>query len=132
MIFSLLIHSPPSSQASLSAYQFARALLTQKHSLYRVFFYHDGAYHGSAIQCVGQDEFDLSKAWSALQKEHSFDVVVCIAAGLKRGIIDRTEAARYEKEQHNLSDNIELSGLGQLADATACSERLITFGGCGG
>jgi tRNA 2-thiouridine synthesizing protein D len=132
MIFSLLIHSPPSSQASLSAYQFARALLAQKHSLYRVFFYHDGAYHGSAIQCVGQDEFDISKAWCALQEAHSVDVVVCIAAGLRRGIIDKTEATRYDKKQYNLSDNIELSGFGQLADATVCSERLITFGGCGG
>lgn len=132
MIFSLLIHSPPSSQASLSAYQFARALLTQKHSLYRVFFYHDGAYHGSAIQCVGQDELDLSKAWGALKDKHSFDVVVCISAGLRRGIIDKAEARRYEKEHHNLSDHIELSGLGQLADATVYSERLITFGGHGG
>mgnify|MGYP000022604557 FL=1 len=132
MIFSLLIHSPPSSQASLSAYQFASALLAQNHSLYRVFFYHDGAYHGSAIQCVGQDEFDLSKAWRALQQECSFDLVVCIAAGLKRGIIDSTEASRYDKDQHNLSDTIELSGLGQLADASACSERLISFGGGGG
>ena len=132
MIFSLLIHSPPSSQASLSAYQFASALLAQKHSLYRVFFYHDGAYHGSAIQCVGQDEFDLSKAWLVLQQVHSFDLVVCIAAGLKRGIIDSKEAARYDKNRHNLSDSMELSGLGQLADASACSERLISFGGCGG
>jgi tRNA 2-thiouridine synthesizing protein D len=136
MIFSLLITSPPSSQASHSAYQFARALLsqkhTQKHSLYRVFFYHDGAYHGSSIQCVGQDEFDLSEAWEALQKEYSFDIVVCIAAGLKRGVINATEAARYDKQQHNLSDHIELSGLGQLADAAASSERLITFGGANG
>jgi tRNA 2-thiouridine synthesizing protein D len=132
MNFSLLITSPPSSQASYSAYQFARALLSQKHSLYRVFFYHDGAYHGSSIQCVGQDEFDLSEAWEALQKEYTFDLVVCIAAGLKRGIINTTEAARYDKQQHNLSEHIELSGLGQLADAAACSERLITFGGsCG-
>lgn len=132
MIFSLLIHSPPSSQASLSAYQFASALLDQNHSLYRVFFYHDGAYHGSAITCVGQDEFDLSKAWDTLQQVHSFDLAVCIAAGLKRGIIDTREAARYEKNQHNLSQTMELSGLGQLADAMVRSERLISFGGCGG
>ena len=130
MIFSLLIHSAPSSQASLSAFQFAQALLRQDHSLYRVFFYHDGAYHGSAIHCVGQDEFDLSKAWNELQKENDLDMVVCIAAGLKRGIIDSTEALRYEQEHHNLNTQIELSGLGQLADATVNSDRLITFGAC--
>ena len=131
MIFSLLVHSPPSSQASFSAYQFADALLAQNHSLYRVFFYHDGAYHGSDIQCVGQDEFDLSKAWGVLQREHNFDLVICIAAGLKRGIIDSKEAGRYAKSQHNLSNTMELSGLGQLADATVNSERLISFGGRG-
>ena len=81
---------------------------------------------------MGQDEFDLSKAWRALQQVHSFDLVVCIAAGLKRGIIDSTEASRYDKDQHNLSNTIELSGLGQLTDASACSERLISFGGGGG
>lgn len=130
MIFSLLIHSAPSSQASLSAYQFVRALLEQGHRLYRVFFYHDGAYHGSAIHCVGQDEFDLSTAWSELQEKYQLDMVVCIAAGLKRGIIDSTEASRYEQKQHNLGEHIELSGLGQLADATVNSDRLITFGAC--
>jgi len=129
MIFSLLILSPPSSQASLSAYQFAHALLLEKHSLYRVFFYHDAAYNGSNLQCIGQGEFDVTKAWDTLQNQYEFDRVACIAAGLKRGIINEAEALRYEKENHNLNNNITLSGLGDLADATVKSDRLITFGG---
>ncbi len=129
MIFSLLVLSPPSSQASSSAYQFANALLLQKHRLYRVFFYHDAAYNGSSIQCIGQGEFDVAKEWDKLQQQHSFDSVVCIAAGLKRGIINKVEALRYEKAAHNLRNGINLSGLGELADATVKSDRLITFGG---
>ncbi len=129
MIFSLLVLSPPSSQASLSAYQFANALLLEKHSLYRVFFYHDAAYNGSSIQCIGQGEFDVIKAWDTLQEQYEFDRVVCIAAGLKRGIINETEALRYEKTAYNLNNEINLAGLGELADATVKSDRMITFGG---
>lgn len=129
MIFSLLILSPPSSQASLSAYQFANALLLEEHSLYRVFFYHDAAYNGSSLQCIGQGEFDVTKAWDRLQSQYEFDRVVCIAAGLKRGIINETEALRYEKGNHNLNNNITLAGLGELTDAAVNSDRLITFGG---
>ncbi len=129
MILSLAIHSPPSSQASYSAYQFAKVALIQGHSIYRVFFYHNGVYHGSDLTCSGQDEFDLIDAWKQLQNEYQLDLVACIAAGLKRGIIDTTEAERYEKDHHNLGNHFELSGLGQLVDATVTSERLISFGG---
>ncbi|MGH1487421.1 MAG: sulfurtransferase complex subunit TusD [Cellvibrionaceae bacterium] len=128
MIFSLTILSAPSSQASYSAYQFAKALLLEGHSLYRIFFYHDGSYHGSQLNCSPQDEIDLSLEWQQLQKQHSLDIVVCIAAGLKRGIIDSNEANRYDKPSANLIKEFELSGLGQLVDAAVISDRMMTFG----
>lgn len=129
MIFSLAIYSPPSAQASFSAYQFACAVLEQKHTLYRLFFYHDAVYQGSDLVISPQGEFDLSSAWKQLQAEHQLDMVFCIAASLKRGIIDIEESQRYEKRANNLNENFELSGLGQLIDASVMSDRLITFGG---
>jgi tRNA 2-thiouridine synthesizing protein D len=128
MIFSLAILSPPSAEASHSAYQFAQALLTQGHQLYRVFFYHDGAYHGSALNVSPQNETDLNHHWQALQKKYQLDIVVCIAAGLKRGIVDVAEATRYEKPAANLLEGMALSGLGQWVDAVVVSDRFITFG----
>lgn len=126
MIFSLAVYSAPySSQASYSAYRFATALLNQGHQLYRIFFYHDGVHNGSALASPPQDEFDLYEAWETLAKQH--DVVICIAAALKRGILNEEEATRYEKSAHNLSDAYSLSGLGQLIEAANASDRLITF-----
>jgi tRNA 2-thiouridine synthesizing protein D len=129
MIFSLAIYSPPSSQASYTAFRFAESLLQQGHTLHRVFFYHDGAYHGSPLVCPPQDEFNLTEAWSQLAAEFTLDIVVCIAAGLKRGILNDEEALRYEQPTSNLSDTMELSGLGQLVEASIVSDRIITFGG---
>ena len=129
MIFSITIVSSPSSQASYSAYRFAKALLEQGYSLYRVFFYHDGVHHGSSLNCSPQDENDLTALWQHMQQAHNIDIVVCIAAAIKRGVLDTTETERYEKQSHNLAQGFELAGLGQLVDASVVSDRTITFGG---
>jgi tRNA 2-thiouridine synthesizing protein D len=57
------------------------------------------------------------------------DLVVCIAAALRRGVLNQEEAERYEKSTHNLAQEFNISGLGQLVDAAVNSDRLITFGG---
>lgn len=127
MIFSLAVYSAPySSQASYSAYQFALALLRQGHQLHRVFFYHDGVTNATELAVPPQDEFNLQQAWQTLTQEH--DLVICIAAALKRGILNKEEAKRYDKPSHNLAEGYALSGLGQLIEAAATSDRLISFG----
>lgn len=129
MKFSLAIYAAPfSSQASDSAYRFALALLEQGHTLYRVFFYSDGVYTGSSLASPPQDEQDLPQHWQELAKNHQLDLVVCIAAALRRGVLDQTEAKRYEKPHANLHHDFHLSGLGQLLDAAVSSDRLVTFG----
>jgi tRNA 2-thiouridine synthesizing protein D len=129
MIFSLAVYAPPSSQASDSAYRFANAVITSKqHQLYRVFFYHEGVYTATALSCTPQDETDYTRRWQNLSMQHQVDLVVCIAAALRRGIIDRKEADRYEKLTSNLATHFSLSGLGQLVEASVKSDRLVTFG----
>lgn len=129
MIFSICVHSAPySSQSSHSAYQFAKTLLTQGHQLYRVFFYQDGVHNATKLAAPPQDEIDLYSAWQKLAQDHQVDLVVCIAAALKRGLVNQEEANRYQKESNNLADGFSLSGLGQLVDAAVNSDRLITFG----
>ena len=129
MIFSLAIYAAPYSlQASDSAYRFALALVNNGHQLYRVFFYHDAVHNASALATPPQDEANLPQNWQKLGNDHNVDLVVCIAAALKRGMLDQQEANRYEKPASNLSSNFALSGLGQLVDAAIVSDRLITFG----
>ena len=130
MIFSLAIYAAPYSlQASDSAFKFALALINNGHTLYRVFFYHDAVHNSSALATPLQDEINLPQNWQTLSKEHNVDLVVCIAAALKRGLLDEQEANRYEKPAFNLSGHFALGGLGQLVDAAIISDRLITFGG---
>lgn len=129
MIFSLAVYSAPySSQASYSAYQFATAVLNQGHNLHRVFFYQDGVHNATVLAAPPQDEFNLQQAWRRLANDHKLDLVVCISAALRRGILDEGEAKRYNKPSHNLASEFTISGLGQLVEAAVVSDRLISFG----
>jgi tRNA 2-thiouridine synthesizing protein D len=128
-IFSLAVYAAPhSSEASYTALRFAQAVLSQGHQLLRVFFYQDGIHNSSALTCPPQDELNLADAWQQLAKTHQIDLVVCIAAALRRGILNEEESQRYSKPTHNLLDGFEISGLGQLLDAAVNSDRLISFG----
>ena len=129
MQFSLLIlGSPSSTQSASTAYRFARAVINSGHTLYRVFFYHDGVYCANELVTTAQDEENLPGNWASLAVEHNVDLVVCIASALERGVIDKAEALRYEKPASNLNENFSISGLGQLVDASIVSDRVITFG----
>jgi tRNA 2-thiouridine synthesizing protein D len=129
MIFSLAVYAAPySSQASHSAYQFALAALLQGHSVHRVFFYQDGVHNATNLAAPPQDEFNLQEAWQRLANDHKLDLVVCVAAALRRGILDEAEAKRYDKPSHNLASEFTISGLGQLVEAAVVSDRLISFG----
>ena len=129
MKFSLAIYAAPyTSQTSATALKFAQTLLADGHILYRVFFYGDGVHNGSKLTTPPQDEINLFRDWQLLAEQHSLDLVVCIATALRRGILDQSEAKRYEKEADNLGRSFELSGLGQLVDACVNSDRVITFG----
>ncbi len=128
MKFSLLVLSAPHSrQASYSALKFAKAAIASGNEIYRIFFYQDGVQNASTLQSPPQDETHFSEEWKSLADTHNVDLVVCIAAALKRGILDQAEANRYEKEAYNLHAPFELSGLGQLLEAQLQSDRLITF-----
>lgn len=127
--FSLAVYGAPySSQASQTAVDFARALFTAGHKIERVFFYRDGVHSANLLASPPQDERDLVQEWQLLAREHQFELVVCIAAALRRGVLDQQEAERYGKPSHNLAPGFQISGLGQLLDAAVQSDRLITFG----
>jgi len=129
MKFSLLVLGNPYSQQSVNtALRFARAAIAAGHSIYRVFLYHDGVNCGNALITPPQDENNIPEQWAELAKTHDIDLVVCVASALRRGILDQTEADRYEKANHNLAEGFEISGLGQLVEATIVCDRVITFG----
>lgn len=130
MIFSIVVHTPPvQSQGAETALRFARAVLAAGHRIHRIFFYRDGVHNGSALSCLPQDELNIPQQWQALAKEHQLDLVVCIAAAVRRGLLNEPEASRYKQAHWNLAEGFELSGLGQLVEACIQSDRMVTFGG---
>lgn len=130
MIISVMVTgSPVSQQSAQSALSFCAAALASGHTIYRVFFYEDAVYVGSALSVVPQDERNLNLAWSEFVQQHQLDAVICVASALKRGILDNAEAARYQKRAANLAVGFDISGLGQWVDACLNSERVVSFGG---
>jgi tRNA 2-thiouridine synthesizing protein D len=129
MKFAILVNEGAyQHQASDSAFQFVKAALEKGHEIFRVFFYHDGVYNASRLSVPPQDDRNINKRWSELAQQHSVDLVVCIAAAQRRGILDAAEAKRQGKDADNLAEGFRISGLGQLIEASIEADRLMVFG----
>ncbi len=129
MKFALQINSSPyQSNAGYSAYLFIKALLAQGHEVFRVFFYHDGIFHASKYSTPPDDELHFSRLWSELARQHNIDLVVCISAAQRRGLLCEDEAERQGKRDNDLAEGFRISGLGQLIEATLEADRFIVFG----
>jgi len=129
MKFSILVSEGPyTHQASDSAYRFTKAALDKGHEIFRVFFYHDGVNNGTRFTVPPQDDRNLQKLWSELAEQHNLDMVVCIAAAQRRGIMDENEAKRQGIDGNNIAPGFRISGLGQLIEAGIQADRLVTFG----
>ncbi len=124
----LVNEGPFTHQASDSAYQFAKAAIESGHEIFRVFFYNDGVNNASRLTVPPQDERNVQRNWSELAEEHGLDMVVCIAAAQRRGVLDENEAKRHGKDADNLAPGFRISGLGQLIEAGIESDRLVVFG----
>ena len=119
---------PYQHQASDSAYQFAKAALDKGHEIFRVFFYHDGVNNATRLAVPPQDDRNITEQWTELAEKHDLDLVVCIAAAQRRGILDENEAKRQGKDGNNIAPGFRISGLGQLIEAGIQSDRLVIFG----
>ncbi|UUD64400.1 sulfurtransferase complex subunit TusD [Pseudomonas seleniipraecipitans] len=129
MKFAIALFSSPSAPSSRRALRFAEAALDGGHDIVRLFFYGDGVHSASGNIVSPQDETDVARQWRELIGTRQLDGVVCIAAALRRGVLDEAEALRYQRQAANLPVPWVLSGLGQLHEAAQLADRLICFGG---
>ena len=129
MKFGIVVSEGPyTHQASDTAYNFTKAALEGGHEVPRIFFYHDGVNVGSRLSVPPQDERHIQNNWTVLANEHQIDLVVCIAAALRRGILDEDESKRQGKDANNLAEGFRISGLGQLIEMGIQADRLMVFG----
>lgn len=113
-------------QAS-SAYLFANALLEKGHHITQIFFYREGVFNANKGVSPASDEFHLPKAWVTLASQHNIPLQVCVAAALRRGILDEQQAKEQGIEHGNMAAEFELSGLGSLAQAMLTCDRVVQF-----
>ncbi len=111
----LLKESPYNYQAFDSVYNFANAALEMGHEIIGIFFYDDAVYVGNKYLEPPQGERNIKSYIHAL-KSKGVRLVICVAAGKRRGLT-----------QNTVSESAEISGLGQLLELSIESDRLITF-----
>ncbi len=124
----LINEGPYTHQASDSAYNFTKTALEKGHEIFRVFFYNDGVNNGTRLGVPPQDDRNITKQWSELGEKYNLDLVICIAAAQRRGLLDADEAKRHGKDADNIAPGFRISGLGQLIEAGIQSDRLVVFG----
>lgn len=129
MKYTILVNEGPyQHQSSDSALQFIRTAISKGHEIFRVFFYHDGVNNGTRLAVPPQDDRQIQKEWSALAEQHGIDLVICIAAAQRRGLMDADEAKRQSLDADNIAPGFRISGLGQLIEGGIQSDRTLVFG----
>lgn len=129
MNYAIQINAGPyEANAGLTAYRFARAALQQQHRILQVFFYRQGIQYACRHALPPDDEIDMGKAWSDLAKQHGIDLLVCISAAQRRGLLCEDEARRQGLSDKHLAEGFRIAGLGQWLEATLNADRCLVFG----
>lgn len=128
MRFAMMVTGPAyGTQQASSALRFAQAVLAEGHQLESIFFYREGVYNANQLTAPASDEFDLVRAWQTLHEEQGVELHICVAAALRRGVVDETEAKNLALPGFNLQPGFSLSGLGALAQASLTCDRMVQF-----
>ncbi len=129
MNYAIQINSSPyHNNAGATAYQFACAALAEGHHILRVFFYHEGIYHALKTNHPPDDETHLTQLWSQLAQDNTLDLLVCISAAQRRGLLHENEALRQGKATSDVAAGFRIGGLGQWLEAVIAADRVLVFG----
>jgi len=119
--------SPYQSNSGENAYQFVKAALEMGHEVVRIFFYKEGVYHAFRYVTPPDDEINPVKRWSELAEKYQLDLVVCISAAQRRGLLEVTEAKRQAKKDNDVADGFRVAGLGLWVEAMLEADRFLEF-----
>lgn len=120
--------SPNQSNGGETAYQFIKAALEGGHDIVRVFFYKEGIYHAFQYITPPDDEINPVKRWSDLAEKYQVDLVVCISAAQRRGLLEPIEAKRQGKTECDVAEGFRVAGLGLWVEAMLSADRFLEFG----
>ena len=131
MKYSLFITgSPTHSRACHTALDFAEALVQDHqntHTITGIFFYEEAVTIANDLAMPPRDECNIRDEWCSFSQQHNVPMYVCIAAALRRGILNEPEAKRHGAEHYNLASDFLLEGLGNLVSLSSESDHVIRF-----
>lgn len=119
--------SPYQNNRGDLAYRFIKALLEAGHEVFRVFFYEQGIQHALVYAEPLDEEIDFSRRWSELAEQYNLDLVLCISAAQRRGLLSEDEAKRLGKQDNDVAPGFRISGLGQMLEASLLADRFLVF-----
>lgn len=126
MRFVLLITAAPEQPMAWHALHFSRAALAAGHAL-DLFFYGDAVVTANRLRFAAQDEPVLGQCWADLAATAGLELPVCVAAAMRRGLTDAGNARRHQLDGDNLHPAFRLAGLGELTEALAGADRVLTM-----
>jgi len=116
-----------STQSAFSALQYCQAAVAAGHTVAQVFFYQDGVSQASGLSVPLSDEYDAVNAWGDFAKHNNTDLVVCVSAGERRGVLGAAQAAELKLAASNMHASFRVEGLGVLHQASLAADRTVTF-----
>jgi len=115
-------HAPRPAISADSAYCFIQAAIQRGHDIIRVFFYHDGIHYAS--QWLPQA---IAEPWSTLAAQHGIDLVICISAAQRRGLLDPRLDIDENGTDRGVALGFRIAGLGLWVDACLRADRVMVF-----
>jgi tRNA 2-thiouridine synthesizing protein D len=126
--FTVIVNQAPfEKQSNYTALRFCRAIIESEHCLTSVFFYQAAVNSANAFLMGHSDEISLSAEWQQLSNDYSVPLLVCVSAANRRGVISQEDAVEADSAQFNLHPSFIASGLGELAELMAGSDRVVQF-----
>lgn len=126
--FSICVKGHPDSPAIRHSLEFSKSLIAAGHSLKGVFFYGDAVSLCLKTRIPSQGTSCLGLEWECFLQDNQLEAIVCIAAALRRGVLDTTEAKRHDFDFNLLRGGFVISGLGQLIAANTEADHVLSFG----
>ena len=127
MNFCITVRSAPQNSSHILALKICESLIRLGNTIDQVFFYEDGVLAASCFNLPDQDDIQITSRWKALSISANIPLYVCVAAALKRGVVDQAEAESNQLQSANLSDRFEITGLGQWVTTLGEDTKLLTF-----
>lgn len=126
--YSVLITSPPfNGDSAQRALSFIKGVISNGDTINHVFFYGDGVYHTNSLMLETGDSLFTYGEWKNLSSAHNVNLMVCITAAVKRGIVSQQEAKENGMGQSNLQAPFQQAGLGEFFTSLHNCERLVQF-----